>query len=825
MGFLLFLSWWCFCIFSASHPSTAATVSDSLTKNQVLKDGQTLVSSGQRFELGFFSPGSSRHRYLGIWYKNITITVVWVGNRNNSITDLSGSLSMGSNGFSLLANKSETIWSVNSTRVLESPILQLLDNGNLVLREENNHDPEGYVWQSFDNITDTLLPGMKLGWNLKTGLYRNMTSWLSADDPSAGDYSFSLDSPETPQLVLSKGTQKQYRWGPWDGVRFSGSNELRSNPVFVPMFNSSRDEVYYTFEVVDQASLLSRFVVTQDGLIQYLTWGKSNNEWVAVVNLQRDSCDRYGTCGPYGNCYNDGPSCKCLKGFTPKSPEDWSRIDWSGGCVRNWDLECENGDGFVKYGGKKLPDHSHLAASRNLSLEECEAECSRNCSCMAFTLIDIHGNGGDCVMWFADLVDMRNFPSGGDDLYIRMAKKELESIADAKRNKRVKMIIIIVICAITGMLLFGGIGWCTFRMIRAKRRGESLNNPYRDFIEETQEEDLELPLFSLETLSTATNEFSFRNKIGQGGFGPVYKGLLPNRQEIAVKRLSQDSGQGLREFKNEVILIAKLQHRNLVKFLGCCIHEEERMLIYEYLPNKSLDSFIFDPTRRKLLAWNKRFHIILGIARGLLYLHQDSRLRIIHRDLKASNILLDSEMNPKISDFGIARIFGAEQTQERTKRVIGTYGYMSPEYAMSGHFSVKSDVFSFGVLVLETISGKKNWGFWHPDHDLNLLGHAWKLWNEGIPLELVDAVMEEPYSVNEVVRCIQVGLLCVQKRVEDRPTMSSVLLMLANENAIVPQPKEPGFCIEGSSKGMDTSSSGKNPHTANELTVTMLDGR
>lgn len=397
---------------------------DTLRENQQLEDGQTLVSSGQRFELGFFSPSGSKKRYLGIWYKNLPLTVVWVANRNNPIENFSARLSLGYNGYSLLNNTSAIFWSVNSTEAMTSPTLQLLNNGNLVLRDENRGgDSEEYIWQSFDSITDTLLPEMKLGWNLKKGLHWNMTSWSTGDNPSVGEFTFSLDSPETPQLVLTKGTEKQYRWGPWDGVRFSGTRELKPNPVFTPTFSSNNEEVFYSFRVEDNTTL-SRFIVTQQGLIQYLVWSENSKEWTTFVTLQGDSCDTYGVCGPYGSC-NTYPNCKCLNGFRPKSPKEWERFVWSGGCERKWELNCGNGDGFVKFKSLKLPDNSYLSVNRTLSHEECEAECLKNCSCTAYTRLDIHGNGGNCVMWSGDLVDMKNFPNGGEELYIRMAQAEL----------------------------------------------------------------------------------------------------------------------------------------------------------------------------------------------------------------------------------------------------------------------------------------------------------------------------------------------------------------------------------------------------------------
>ncbi|KAM3749626.1 hypothetical protein ACB098_05G200500 [Castanea mollissima] len=297
-------------------------------------------------------------------------------------------------------------------------------------------------------------------------------------------------------------------------------------------------------------------------------------------------------------------------------------------------------------------------------------------------------------------------------------------------------------------------------------------------------------LFDLATIKAATNKFSEDNKLGKGGFGEVYKGTLSNGQEIAAKMLSKNSTQGAEEFKNEVAILAKLQHRNLVRLFGFCLEGEEKILVYEYVPNKSLDYFLNDPKKQRILNWSMRYKIIGGIARGILYLHEDSRLRIIHRDLKVSNILLDENMNPKISDFGLARIFGNDQTLENTHKIAGTYGYMPTEYAMYGQFSIKTDIFSFGILLLEILCGKKNTSFYTSDATENLLSYAWKHWKGGTSLELLDPTIRDSYSKIEVNRCIHIALLCVQENPAERPTMDSIILMLNSDsvNMLSPQP-------------------------------------
>ncbi|KAF8086800.1 hypothetical protein N665_0612s0020 [Sinapis alba] len=318
--------------------------------------------------------------------------------------------------------------------------------------------------------------------------------------------------------------------------------------------------------------------------------------------------------------------------------------------------------------------------------------------------------------------------------------------------------------------------------------------------------------YDFKTIEAATNKFSRINKLGEGGFGEVYKGTLSNGTEVAVKRLSEKSGQGIREFKNEAVLVSKLQHRNLVRLLGFCLEGEEKILIYEFVPNKSLDYFLFDPEKKSQLDWIQRYKIIGGIARGVLYLHQDSQLTIIHRDLKASNVLLDANMNPKISDFGLSTIFEIDQTRGNTSKIAGTYAYMSPEYAMQGQFSMKSDIYSFGVLVLEIISGKKNSGLYQMDETRttgNLVNNAWRLWRNMSPLELVDPAIGRNYQCNEVTRCIHIALLCVQDNPDDRPMLSTIILMLTSNTMTIPLPRLPSSFPHSRNK-LDQVSEGYN---------------
>ncbi|XP_059658867.1 putative G-type lectin S-receptor-like serine/threonine-protein kinase At1g61610 [Cornus florida] len=741
----------------------------------------TLVSQGSIFELGFFTPGTSNNIYLGIWYKNIASqTIVWVANREQKLSELN----------SLRLEISED----NGNFVSPTPkniVAVLQDNGNFVVRDVTN--PSTIYWQSFGHLTDTWLPGAKLGINKPTGRTQVLTSWKNFEDPTPGRFSLGIDPVERNQYFIEWNNLKRY-WssGVWNGDIFNYS------------FISNENESYLTY--ISSNSSIARFVLGEDGRFRQLTWLAGSSDWNLRWAEPGLLSQVYAFCGSFGIFRGNLsiPFCECLPNFEPVSIEDTKLNDWSGGGVRNASLQCQNST------DKILKNSEHNNNTRK------------------FKTYAYVSNG--CLLWEGELLNLQQLSYESNtkqDLYLKQAAPDqLPKAGGDRKNMRVIITVPVSLAAVAeGTLLSGDEDSSEDLLLfdfsasaDAAAETNTGNNLGRSG------KDVELPLSSFASVSAATGYFSAANKLGEGGFGPVYKGNLLKGQELAVKRLSGRSGQGLQEFKNETVLIAKLQHRNLVKLLGCCIERDENILIYEYMPNKSLDFFLFDPNKQGLLDWRTRTRIIEGIVQGLLYLHEYSRLRIIHRDLKANNILLDCEMNPKISDFGMARIFGGNKSQANTNRIVGTYGYMSPEYAMECIFSIKSNVFSFGVLLLEIVSGKKNTGFYHSD-SLYLLGYAWELWSADRVVELMDPKLGNPPPATTLLRYINIGLLCVQGNANDRPTMSDVVSMLTNEYAPLPIPKEPAFFTGRGVMNTNPSLGNARNCSVNTATVSVIDGR
>ncbi|CAN4104121.1 unnamed protein product [Withania somnifera] len=624
---------------------------DTITTEKNIRDGDPIVSAGGIYEFGFFIPENSKNRVL----------------------------TLKPDGILVLVNSSNvSIWSSNSSRSLKNQKARLLDSGNLVVSDGNDRGLEiNFAWQSFDYPGNTLLPGMKIGKILITGMDWYIASWKSTDDPTPGEY---VDRP-------------------WNGIAFSGSPNNKPNTYYNYDFVINQQEIYYEYKLKNE-SMPIRVVINLSGVLEHLTWIESSQNWSLYLTAQNR--DRFALCGPYSSCnINNSPPCDCLKGFEPRNPQEHA-AEWSSGCARRTSFDCTR-DGFLKFTRINMPDSRNSWYNERMNLKYCEKVCLADCN--SYSNLDARNGGSGCLLWFGELIDIIEFSQNEQNLFVRIAASELDTKRWRKRSS-----LIAVIEAVVATFILGFLAWFSFQ-----RRKE--------------EEDMELPLFDLVTVTSATENFSSANVTGEGGFRQVYKGILQNGREIAVKRQSKYSGQGIQELKNKIVLISKLQHRNLVKLLGCCLEGKERMLLNEFMPNASLDYFIF----------------------------------------------------------------------------------------------VKSDVFSIGVIILEIVSGRGNRKFHHLEHHHNLLGHAWLHWTEGKALELMDECLKESFSESQVLRCIQVGLLCVQKLPEDRPTMASVVFWLRNEGLILPQPKKPGYFIER--KTMELAESTDEGYLSNSMSITVLEPR
>ena len=407
-----------------------STSIDSLGMNQSIREGENLVSASGSFELGFFSPGTSTNRYLGVWYKEASgnQTVVWVANRKRPVHNRSGVLILNAKGIlQLLDDTNSTIWSSNiSGKALNNSIAQLLDSGNLVVKNGQDTKEGSFLWQSFDYPSDTLMPGMKLGLNLVTGQDRFLSSWKSADDPAVGEYSIKIDPRGYPRVVKMKGSIIDIRAGSWNGLHFTGypspiPNILRHDLVL------NDKEVYYEMEILDR-SIFYIYRMNHLGSGQLLVWTSQTRSQVQNTPTGgQDRCESYAFCGSNSLCSMDGnvATCECLKGYVPKFPKQWNTSYWSNGCVRKTALDCSNTYGFLRYTDVKLPDTSSSWFSKTMNLEECQKSCLKNCSCTAYANMDIRNGGSGCLLWFDHLIDMRQFSKGGQDLYIKVLASEL----------------------------------------------------------------------------------------------------------------------------------------------------------------------------------------------------------------------------------------------------------------------------------------------------------------------------------------------------------------------------------------------------------------
>ncbi|XP_048531461.1 G-type lectin S-receptor-like serine/threonine-protein kinase At1g11300 [Triticum urartu] len=813
---------------------------DRLVPGKPLALGNTIISDGGAFALGFFNPSNSTPAklYLGIWYNNIPeLTVVWVANRETPISNNTSSAPMLSltNTSNLIISEDNSgdrvLWTtanITTTIGSSTPTAVLLNTGNFVIRSANGTT----LWQSFDHPTDTLLPGMKMRIKYSSRDTRDhLVSWKGPGDPSPGRFSLGGDLDTPLQIFLRDGQSLVTRSNPWTGIQvFSFSQQqlvgaMNVSDVLIYMaIIGNGDDIYVTYSLSDGAPP-TRTVLTYSGQYHIAIWSSRLSVWV-VVSMWSAECNRYGHCGPYGYCDETVvpiPTCKCLDGFEPANKEEWTSGKFLAGCRRKELLHgCTSN--YLAMLGMKSPDKFALVGGGRSTSEECLAECNRNCSCVGYVHRNVSSGsfGGAatmCLLWAGDLIDTGKLREpGGETLYLRLAGKR-------RKSNAVRIMLPVLISSFFAVICIS-LAWLKCKGKNKNcRRHKNIRLDGMSTSEELGRDeaphDQDFPFVRLEEIFLVTHNFSEACKIGQGGFGKVYKGLLGG-QEVAIKRLSRDSQQGTKEFRNEVILIAKLQHRNLVRLLGCCDEGGEKLLIYEYLPNKSLDATLFDDSRKLLLDWEKRFSIIKGVARGLLYLHEDSRFTIIHRDLKAGNVLLDAYMKPKIADFGMARIIGDNQQNENTQRVVGTYGYMAPEYAMQGFFSTKSDVYSFGVLILEIVTGIRRNSNSQTMGFPSLTVYSWNMWNEEETEELPDSSIINA-SPEEVLICVHLALLCVQENPDDRPLMSSVVFVLENGSTTLTTPNRPAYFAR---RNVEVDELRKDIHTSmNNLTHTEIEGR
>ena len=757
---------------------------DTISANQSLSGDQTIMSAGGVFVLGFFHPGKSSNYYIGIWYKQVTEqTVVWVANREKPVSDRFSSELKIYDGNLVLFNESKIpIWSTNVNTDSVSVQAFLQDNGNLVLKDGSNSSKP--LWESFNHLTDTLLPGCKFGYNKKTKTKQLLTSWKNPEDPAPGLFSIEPTPSYNSFTILWNRSREYWSSGAWNGNFFSMIPEMRLHVIYNFSYVTNENESYFIYFVENTTRTVSRLVMDVSGQLKQPLWQPPKG-WTVIWSFPRQQCQVYSFCGAFGSCSESSlPFCSCLKGFERKSPSSWDLKDYSGGCIRKTKLECQNyslangkRDRFLEIPAMSLPENKKFAPGTNVT--ECESICLSDCSCTAHAY-DYERKG--CLFWIGDLLNLKQLRVGdnsGMTLYVRLAASEFQS------TKNIKGLLIgIVVSSVAGSLIL--LSLVLFLILRRIKKIVRTGKGVED----------SLVVFGYRDLQNATKNFS--EKLGEGGFGLVFKGILPDSTEIAVKKLDR-VGQGEKEFRTEVCTIGMIQHINLIRLRGFCSQGSKKLLVYDYMTNGSLASHLFSGNKSNVLNWKTRYQIALGTARGLVYLHEKCRDCIIHCDIKPENILLDAEFLPKVADFGLAKLIGREFSRVLTT-IRGTRGYLAPEWIAGVAITTKADVYSYGMMLFELVSGKRNSEQYELNGKVNYFPSvaASVVVQSDNVLSLLDPSLEGNAEVEEVERVCKVACWCIQDGEAHRPSMSQVVQILEGviEVNLPPLPQSLYFCDE-----------------------------
>ncbi|KAL5199069.1 hypothetical protein ABZP36_002581 [Zizania latifolia] len=748
------------------------TAVDTINFTTPLSGTKKIVSKGNRFALGFYSPpqgnttaaSSSSNYYIAIWYNNIPLqTTVWIANTKVPVSDpTTASLAIGTDGNLVLLDQSKKrqLWSTNVSVASNSTVAIIRDSGSLDLIDASNSSI--IYWRSIDHPTNTWLPSGKLGLNKASGVNQRLVPWINNANPSPGLFSLELDPNGTTQYFIQwNDTITYWTSGRWNGNIFSLVPEMTAGYNYNFQFVNNTVESYFIYSMKDD-SILSRFTIDVNGQIKQLTWVEASQQWILFWSQPRTQCEVYALCGAYGSCnLNALPFCNCIKGFSQKVQSDWDLQDFSGGCKRNVPLQCQTNssssqsqlDKFYTMESVRLPDNAQSAVAK--SLQECQVTCLSKCSCNAYTY-----NSSGCFVWHGDLINLQEQynGNGAGTLFLRLAASELQG---SKKSK--KVIIGAVVGGVAAALIVLSI--VLYVLFQKCRRDRTLR------ISKTSGGTL--IAFRYSDLHHVTNNFS--EKLGGGAFGTVFKGKLPDSTAIAVKRLD-GFHQGEKQFRAEVSTIGTIQHVNLVRLLGFCSEGSRRLLVYEFMPKGSLELQLF-PGETTALSWPARYQIAIGTARGLNYLHEKCRDCIIHCDVKPENILLDETFVPKVSDFGLAKLLGRDFSRVLTT-MRGTRGYLAPEWISGVPITAKADVFSYGMMLFELISGRRNAdheeegkSFFFPNLASNKL-------HEGDVKTLLDPRLNGDANADELTRACKVACWCIQDDESARPTTGQIVQIL-----------------------------------------------